>query len=246
MRAYLWSQLAYLQRNTRLYVESETLLISGGFVALGRLVSIAVHLDHGDRKEDILRSLFLGFDSIMVDGSKLSFQENVQFTKALSQAASGKQIMVEAELGRLSGTEDGLTVEEYEALFTDVNQAEEFLSETRVNALAVCIGNVHGSYPPGGPKLNLDLLKDLNLVAERHDAVLVLHGASGVPEEYVKACIERGVVKFNVNTEVRGAYMETLKSEQKDLVDFMSSSKQAMEKVVLEKLRLFGSSGKAT
>ncbi|KAG6544867.1 hypothetical protein Mapa_013557 [Marchantia paleacea] len=88
-----------------------------------------------------------------------SSTDNIQFTKTLARAAHAKQMMVEAELGRLSGTEDGLTVEEYEALLTDTKQAEEFLGETKVDALAVCIGNVHGKYPASGPNLKLDLLQ---------------------------------------------------------------------------------------
>ncbi|BBN02755.1 fructose-bisphosphate aldolase, class II [Marchantia polymorpha subsp. ruderalis] len=209
-------------------------------------VPVSVHLDHGDQKQDTLQAICSGFNSIMVDGSKLSFHDNIQFTRTLARAAHAKGMLVEAELGRLSGTEDGLTVEEYEALLTDTKQAEEFLGETKVDALAVCIGNVHGKYPASGPKLKLDLLQDLNLVAERHNAVLVLHGASGVPDRDVKACIDRGVVKFNVNTEVREAYMDIFKTQHKDLVDVLRSSKQAMEKVIVAKLRLFGSSGKAT
>ncbi|KAL2644220.1 hypothetical protein R1flu_011807 [Riccia fluitans] len=223
MRAYLWSMLAYLQQDTLLYQSVCTLnhewrpegKIYRNAQVSSALVGSITNLSHGLRLQAV-------------------FQDNVQFTKVLAQAAHAKQLMVEAELGsRLSAPK------------MLVSQAEELpVSKQKVDALAVCVLEMSmGNYP--AVDLNLDLLKDLNVVAERHNAVLVLHGASGVPEEYVKACIERGVAKFNVNTEMRGAYMETLRSEQKDLVDFMSSSKQAMEKVVTEKLRLFGSSGKA-
>lgn len=129
-----------------------------------------------------------GFDSLMVDGSHLSFEENISYTKDVSFLAHSKKMLVEAELGRLSGTEDGLTVEDYEAKLTDVTQvnsqlhlssgifyliftngsssmvsyafqAQEFIEKTGIEALAVCIGNVHGKYPASGPKLRLDLLK---------------------------------------------------------------------------------------
>uniref|UniRef100_A0A1J3CLW4 Putative oxidoreductase YgbJ n=1 Tax=Noccaea caerulescens TaxID=107243 RepID=A0A1J3CLW4_NOCCA len=208
-------------------------------------VPISVHFDHGTSKQELLEALELGFDSVMVDGSHLSFTENVSYTKSITELARSKNIMVEAELGRLSGTEDGLTVEDYEAKLTNVHQAQEFM-ETGIDALAVCIGNVHGKYPESGPNLKLDLLKELRSLSSKKGVFLVLHGASGLPENLIKECIENGVRKFNVNTEVRKAYMDALSSTKKtDLVDVMSATKAAMKAVIAEKIRLFGSAGKA-
>ncbi|CAL1393091.1 unnamed protein product [Linum trigynum] len=210
-------------------------------------VPITVHFDHGTLKQELMEALDTGFDSVMVDGSHLSFKDNISYTKYISVLAhsKNKDILVEAELGRLSGTEDDLTVEDYEARFTDVNQAEEFMEETGIDALAVCIGNVHGKYPPTGPNLKLDLLKDLHALSSKKGVFLVLHGASGLSPQLIKACIERGVRKFNVNTEVRKAYMDSLSSPRKDLVHVMAASVDAMKVVVAEKMRLFGSTGKA-
>ncbi|KAI4998678.1 hypothetical protein ZWY2020_054020 [Hordeum vulgare] len=95
----------------------------------------------------------------MVDGSHLPLGENILYIKNISSLAHAKDMLVEAELGRLSGTEDGLTIEEYEARFTDIAQVDQFIDETGIDALAVCIGNVHRQYPPSGPNLRLDLLK---------------------------------------------------------------------------------------
>lgn len=209
------------------------------------VVPITVHLDHGYKEQEIINAMDMGFDSIMIDFSHLPFEENLVRTKRITEVALAKHITVEAELGRLSGTEDGMTVEEYEAKLTDVFQARNFLKETRVDALAVCIGNVHGKYPPSGPKINLGLLQELRQITSEHNAVLVLHGASGLPGDVVKECIKLGVRKFNVNTEVRSAYMAALKTTRNDLLDVMSSAKEAMQAVVAEKLRLFGSAGKA-
>ncbi|GFY95420.1 ketose-bisphosphate aldolase class-II family protein [Actinidia rufa] len=208
-------------------------------------VPITVHFDHGNSKQELMEVLEMGFDSVMVDGSHLPFEDNVSYTKFISLLANSKNMMVEAELGRLSGTEDDLTVEEYEARLTDADQAEEFIDKTGIDALAVCIGNVHGKYPAGGPNLRLELLKDLYSLSSKKGVYLVLHGASGVPRELVKECIDLGVRKFNVNTEVRKAYMESISSPQKDLVQVMASAKEAMKVVVAEKMHLFGSAGKA-
>ncbi|XP_011035595.1 PREDICTED: uncharacterized protein LOC105133340 isoform X2 [Populus euphratica] len=208
-------------------------------------VPITVHFDHGTSKQELVEALDLGFDSLMVDGSHLSLKDNIAYTKYISLLAHSKNMLVEAELGRLSGTEDDLTVEDYEARLTDVNQAEEFIDETGIDALAVCIGNVHGKYPASGPNLRLDLLEDLHALSSKKGVFLVLHGASGLSEELIKASIQRGVTKFNVNTEVRKAYMNSLSNPKKDLVLVMASAKEAMKAVVAEKMRLFGSSGKA-
>ncbi|XAR63972.1 Fructose-bisphosphate aldolase [Bertholletia excelsa] len=208
-------------------------------------VPITVHFDHGNSKQELIEVLELEFDSVMVDGSHLPFKDNISYTKFISFLAHSKCLMVEAELGRLSGTEDDLTVEDYEARLTDVLQAQEFIDETGIDALAVCIGNVHGNYPASGPNLRLDLLQDLYALCSKKGVYIVLHGASGLPKELIKECIERGVRKFNVNTELRKAYMDVISGPQKDLVHVMASTKEAMKRVVAEKMHLFGSAGKA-
>ncbi|TKY44805.1 oxidoreductase YgbJ [Spatholobus suberectus] len=208
-------------------------------------VPITVHFDHGTSKQDLVEALDLGFSSVMVDGSHLSFNENAAYTKFISLLAHSKNMLVEAELGRLSGTEDDLTVEEYEARLTDVNMASKFIDETGIDALAVCIGNVHGKYPASGPNLRFDLLKELHALSLKKGIFLVLHGASGLDKELVKECINLGVRKLNVNTEVRKAYMDSLITPKKDLVHVMASAKEAMKAVVAEKMHLFGSAGKA-
>ncbi|XP_042412908.1 D-tagatose-1,6-bisphosphate aldolase subunit GatY-like [Zingiber officinale] len=181
----------------------------------------------------------------MVDGSHLPFEENISYTKFISTLAPDKGILVEAELGRLSGTEDDMTVEDYEARLTEAKQAEEFIDKTGIDALAVCIGNVHWKYPSSGPNLRLQLLKELRALTVNKGVHLVLHGASGLPSDLVKECIALGVRKFNVNTEVRNAYLESLEKPHKDLVHLMASTKEAMKAVVAEKMHLFGSAGKA-
>jgi tagatose 1,6-diphosphate aldolase GatY/KbaY len=182
----------------------------------------------------------------MADGSHLPFADNVAFTQQMAELVHQWGGTVEAELGRLTGTEDGLSVPEYEAKLTDPGQAADFIAQTGVDALAVCIGNVHGRYP-GEPRLDFERL---DAIGQTVSIPLVLHGASGLPESLVRRSIELGITKFNVNTEVRAAYVGALREQREspdssDLLDLMQSAMAAMQPVVATKLRLFGSVGKS-
>ena len=209
-------------------------------------VPMAVHLDHSSSADEIQIALEAGLMSIMADGSRLSFIENVAFTRQMVELIHKRGGIVEAELGRLTGTEDGLTIPEREAKLTDPGEAADFVAQTGIDTLAVCIGNVHGRYP-GEPRLDFERLDAIrNTVA----VPLVLHGASGLPEAMVQRSIELGITKFNVNTEVRVAYVAALRElieavDAPDLLDLMRSAVAAMGPVVSAKLQLFGSVGKA-
>jgi tagatose 1,6-diphosphate aldolase GatY/KbaY len=212
--------------------------------ARGAGVPIAVHLDHSSAAEDIRAALEAGAGSIMADGSHLDYAANIAFTREMAGLAHARAAAVEAELGRLSGNEDGLTVAEYEAKLTDPAQAAAFLEATGADLLAVCIGNVHGRYR-GEPRLDFERLSAIRRAVA---APLVLHGASGLPAEQVERAIALGVRKFNVNTEVREAYLAALKAglaatQPPDLIELLSGAVAAMQVVVVEKLRLFGSAG---
>jgi tagatose 1,6-diphosphate aldolase GatY/KbaY len=207
-------------------------------------VPVAVHLDHCASADDIRAALAAGLTSVMSDGSHLAYEENVEFSREMATLAHAQEGTVEAELGRLAGTEDGLSVAEYEAKLTAPDQAVDFVARTGIDALAVCIGNVHGRYRTE-PRLDFERLESIR---QKVAVPLVLHGASGLPDETVKRAIALGVSKFNVNTEVRQAYLEALRqglAGSADLLDLMKGAVAAMEAVVAEKLRLFGSVGQA-
>lgn len=209
-------------------------------------VPISVHLDHSTSESDIQNVLNAGVKSIMADGSPMEYVENLAFTRKMTELSHQYNAIVEAEIGRISGTEDGLTIAEKEAKMTDPDQAVEFVKQTNVDALAVTIGNVHGEYK-SPPRLDFDRLAKIRSLI---DIPLVLHGASGLPDWMIERSIQLGVCKFNVNTEVRQAYMESLKDElcskgPQDLLDITSSSIAAMEEVITGKLKLFGSANKA-
>jgi tagatose 1,6-diphosphate aldolase GatY/KbaY len=214
--------------------------------ARGAGVPCAVHLDHSPSPDAIRAALDTGVASVMADGSHLPYEENLAFTAAMAGLAHARGAAVEAELGRLAGTEDGLTVPEYEAKLTDPDQAADFVARTGVDTLAVCIGNVHGHYR-GTPQLDFARLERLRW---RVPIPLVLHGASGLAASMVRRAIELGVCKLNVNTELRDAYLSALTDgvtagERPDLLDLMQAATDAMQVVVAAKLRLFGSAGKA-
>lgn len=208
-------------------------------------VPVLVHLDHATNSADIESALEAGVPSVMADGSQHALQENIEFTRRISALAHARGAFVEAELGRLSGNEDGLSVPEYEAKLTDPHLAADFVSHTGVDTLAVCVGNVHGHYR-GAPRIDFERLI---AIKARVTVPLVLHGASGLSDELVWRAIDCGVRKFNVNTEVREAYLAALREslqsgKSPDLIDVMNSAISAMQAVVVSKLRLFRSSGR--
>jgi len=209
-------------------------------------VPVSVHLDHSTDTQDIQQALQSGIRSIMADGSPFEYEKNLEFTRRMTQISHQYRAIVEAEIGRISGTEDGLTIAEKEAKMTDPLQAAEFVQATGVDALAVTIGNVHGEYK-SPPRLDFERLAQIRKLVE---IPLVLHGASGLPAEMIYRSIQLGVCKFNVNTEVRQAYLQSLKDEicgksPSDLLDIAGEAIEAMEAVITEKLKLFGSVGKA-
>ncbi len=214
--------------------------------AKSAIAPISVHLDHSTSERDIREALKAGMTSVMADGSPLDYAKNLAFTHEMTQLAHTYDAVVEAEIGRISGTEDGLTIAEKEAKMTDPDQAVEFVRATQVDSLAVTIGNVHGEYK-SPPQLDFDRLARIRSLIS---IPLVLHGASGLPGWMIQKSIQLGVCKFNVNTEVRQAYMQSLKAElcgdrTPDLLDLADDAIAAMQEVITEKLELFGSVGKS-
>ena len=156
-------------------------------------VPIALHLDHGDGFEICKDCIDGGFTSVMIDGSKLSFEENIAVTRKVVEYAHDHGVMVEGELGKLAGIEDAVNVSEADAQFTNPAEVEEFVSRTGVDSLAIAIGTSHGAYkfkPGQKPQLRFDILQQ---VSDRLPGFpIVLHGASSVPQEFVRIINEHG------------------------------------------------------
>lgn len=209
-------------------------------------VPVAVHLDHGDDVTEAVRCVEAGFSSVMVDGSPRPYADNVLLVRTARRYLTG--VTLEAELGGIGGAEDrSAATDDRGAELTDPGQAAAFVAETGVDSLAVAIGNAHGRYR-GAPRLDLDRLA----VLERAVAVpLVLHGASGLPDDVLRACITRGIRKFNVNTELRRVTLAALRAElaarppdDDDVLTLARAPVAAMTAAARRLIRLFaGGSG---
>lgn len=209
-------------------------------------VPVAMHLDHGDSFELATQALRTGYTSIMIDGSHDSFEDNIALTRRVTDACAPSGVPVEAELGKVGGKEDDLEGGDGNP-FTDPQQAKEFVERTGVDSLAVAIGTAHGLYK-GVPKLDFDRL---SAIRELVSIPLVLHGASGVPDEAVRESIRRGICKVNFATELRIAFSDGVKkylAEDPDAFDpkkYCKVGRAGVVALVKEKIALCGSNGQA-
>lgn len=221
--------------------------------ALGKLagrnasVPVALHLDHGTDFEQIMLCLRNGFTSVMIDASQYSLEDNIAYTKKVVEVAHAVGVTVEAELGKIGGTEDDIVVDEEDATFTDPKEAEMFVEETGVDYLAIAVGTAHGVYR-GVPKLQFDIIEEIR---KRVDVPLVLHGSSGVPDESLRKAIPLGIAKINIDTDVRIAFANGVKDalkENPDEIDprkILAPAREQMKARIIEKMKIFGSDGKA-
>jgi len=235
-------------------------------------IPIALHLDHGADFETCKECIDAGFTSVMIDGSKYSFEENIELTKKVVEYAHSKGVVVEAELGKLAGIEDEVSVSEAEAKYTDPTQAKEFVERTGCDSLAIAIGTSHGAYKfKGEAKLRIDILKEIK--EKIPNTPIVLHGASsvisdlvimcnefggeipgakGVPDEILQEASRAGVSKINVDTDLRLAMTANIRkvfAEQPSEFDprkYLAPARSAITEVVEHKIKdVFGSANKA-
>jgi len=214
--------------------------------AEGTAIPVVLHLDHGTSFDQVMQCIRFGFTSVMYDGSQLPLKENIAQTRRVVEVARVFGVSVEAELGRIGGTEDDISVSEADAFFTDPAEAEQFVAETDVDALAVAVGTAHGQYK-GEPKLDFDRLAEIN---RRISCPMVLHGSSGVPDQSIKRAIELGVRKINIDTNIREAFVGAMRRvlagnpSEIDPRKVLGPAREAAADVIGDKIRLFGSAGK--
>jgi fructose-bisphosphate aldolase class II len=210
-------------------------------------VPVVLHLDHGKEFPEVMRCIHSGFSSVMVDGSSLPLADNIELTNRVIDVAHSVGVSVEAELGKIGGTEDNVSVDERDATMTDPQEAVRFIKETGVDALAIAIGTAHGQYK-GKPELDFERLKKIKELIE---VPIVLHGSSGVADEDIRKAIELGVRKVNIDTNLREAFVYKMreviaaKPDEIDPRKILGPARDALAEVVREKIRLFGSSGRA-
>lgn len=229
------------------YAGADYLLAIAKVAAAKYQIPIALHLDHFEDLSFIKQCIDLGYKSVMIDASYDSFAENIRKTKEIVGYAHPRGVAVEAELGRIVGTEDDLTVDEREMMLTNPAAAEEFVDKTGIDSLAIAIGTAHGLYK-AEPKLDYVRLAEIK---KRVAVPLVLHGASGVPHDSVQMAINLGICKVNIATELKIPFAEAVKQYFKEHPDandprnYMTSGKEAMKRVVIEKITMCRSDRKA-
>jgi len=205
-------------------------------------VPVCIHLDHGANMDEIVKAISLGFTSVMIDGSHLSFEENVAQTKAVVQIAHAANVSVEAELGTIG------TMEGNQIIYTDPADAKRFVEETGVDTLAIAIGTRHGLYPKGLiPKIELELLKEIRKAVS---IPLVLHGGSNNPDDEIEQACLTGVSKLNISSDIKSAFYKKCREVLKDesLLEpnvIYPPCIDEMKKVMRQKMDLFHTTGKA-
>lgn len=210
-------------------------------------IPIAIHLDHFEDVDAIKHYVDIGFKSTMIDASHETYENNIKIVKEVVDYAHKFDATVEAELGRLGGQEDDLVVDEKDAMYTNPDQAKDFVEKTGIDSLAVAIGTAHGLYK-GTAKLDFDRLKEIR---EKVDVPLVLHGASDVPDELVKKAISLGICKVNVATDLKIPFSNAVKKyfidnpEANDPRKYMTPGKEAMKAIVAHKIMVCGSNNRA-
>lgn len=229
------------------YAGSEEIVAIVKTMAEKASVPVALHLDHGTNWDVVMKCLRDGWTSIMYDGSKYSFEKNIELTKMVMDIAKPMGVGVEAELGKIGGVEDDVSVDDLSATMTDPDEAVEFVEKTGVDYLAIAIGTAHGMYK-GEPKLDFERLKEIK---ERLNIPIVLHGASGISEADIKKAVSLGVNKINIDTDLRQAFQKAVHAFVKDNPDVYDPRKiiepttKAIKEVVKNKMKMFGSSNKA-
>lgn len=234
-------------------------------------LDIALHLDHGEDFEICKKCVDDGFTSVMIDGSKHPFEENIELTKKVVEYAHSKGVSVEAELGKLAGIEDNVKVDTKNATFTVPEEAAEFVAKTGVDSLAIAIGTSHGAYKfKGTPYLDFERLQEIHKLIP--DTPLVLHGAStvlpefvakcneyggnipgaqGVPEDMIKTATKYGICKVNIDTDLRLAMTAEIRKhlikhpDDFDPRKYLGPARDAIKRMVQHKIKnVLNASGK--
>ncbi|WP_152655799.1 ketose-bisphosphate aldolase [Oceanobacillus sp. CFH 90083] len=235
---------------------NELNLVGDDFVAYAReaahkaKVPVVIHQDHCGTIEGTLRAIRNGYTSVMIDGSHLPFEENITLTKKAVEVAHAVGVSVEAELGTIGENEGSSEGGAAQILYTDPDQAQEFVERTNCDTLAVAIGTSHGFYPKNlKPEIQLDRLEKIN---NKLDIPLVLHGGSDNPDEDIRNSTKYGIAKINLSSDMKRAFFNQLRATLAEKPDdfepdiLFPEANEAAKEVLRNKMDLFGSSDKAS
>lgn len=206
-------------------------------------VPVAIHLDHGTSIESCKKAIDAGFTSVMIDASKYELEKNIQDTKEVVSYAKKFDVTVEAEVGQIGGTEDGIT---NSLAYAKVEDAITLYNETNIDFLAPALGSVHGLYK-GEPKLDFEKMQE---ISQKISIPLVLHGGTGIPDVLLKKAIENGICKININTELQIAWTKAVKeylltSNEYDPRKIIKAGEAAMKEVIHYKIMVLNSKDRA-
>lgn len=206
-------------------------------------VPVALHLDHGSSVESCIEAINNGFTSVMIDASKYDLETNIKMTQEVVEYAKKYNVTVEAEIGHIGGTEDGISSE---LAYAKVEDAVKLYQETNIDSIAPALGSVHGIYK-GEPKLDFEKMKE---IADLTQIPLVLHGGSGIDDEKIKKAISSGICKLNINTELQIEWAKDVRkfvneNQEYDPRKIIKSGEKAIKNAIKNKIELLGSSNKA-
>ena len=231
------------------YVNIEQITPAIKYMVENVCIPVVLNLDHGMSIETVVRALRCGFSAVMFDASKKPLDQNIEETKLVVKMAHSVGVSVEAELGRVGGAEGGGTrgARANREFFTNPDDAERYVAETGIDALAVSVGNVHGFYD-GEPELEFDLIAELK---RRTGIPLVLHGGSGISDDDFRRAVSLGIRKINFFTEMSKLAADRVaemlrKSDSYMIHDLLKAAQEKIQEVVADRMRVFGSAGTCT
>lgn len=211
-------------------------------------VPVCIHLDHGDSYETVVRAIQAGMTSVMIDASKLPYEENVAITKKVIETAHIANVSVESELGTIGTTGNSIEGGTEGVIYTVPEEAKQFIEDTGIDTFACAIGTAHGIYPKDmKPKLRIDILKD---ITDQVSVPLVLHGGSSNKDEEIAEAVKNGICKINISSDIKVAFYEQARKTlnenpgYREPLEIYPAAMEACGKVCADKIRLFNSQDK--
>ena len=211
-------------------------------------VPVCIHLDHGDSYETVVRAIQAGMTSVMIDASKLPYEENVAITKKVVETAHIANVSVESELGTIGTTGNSIEGGTEGVIYTVPDESKQFIEDTGIDTFACAIGTAHGIYPKDmKPKLRIDILKD---ITDQVSVPLVLHGGSSNKDEEIAEAVKNGICKINISSDIKVAFYEQARKTlnenpgYREPLEIYPAAMEACGKVCADKIRLFNSQDK--